>query len=284
MQKLQQLKKLKKDQFYEFSQNIFKDYEVLVVSCGPSAKYLTELIDTINNPDLVIIAVKQSIKLLENYHIHIFNSANCQNYKNASHNSLKIYGSSGSLELNKSVFGIQFNDFDHKIVVNDYNISLSESLCQQVDPKELLLSNDLFSCWGPGVMHEIVIPLTLHFGFSNIHIIGWDLPFSRSNSAHFYEKKLKHITLAPLIYKALRNIFFASPLFSRRLLNLLNKCFHLLGLRYNLSSSIKGESQALYSSLVNLMSVYKDQDSRLNIWSLQEHQNKLTNLSNQLEA
>jgi hypothetical protein len=162
---------------------------LLVVSCGPSARYWRRVRRTLPK-DAVLACIKQAIFIChEEARIHFFNPYNCQRYHPYNKKALKIF-------VAEQQGPPCFNTSDLVFSLDPRTCgSLANTVASTGKFDEYTIDKaGLLKPWGPGIMYEIVVYLAIYLGFGDIHTIGWDVVAEPeradariADTAHFYD-------------------------------------------------------------------------------------------------
>jgi hypothetical protein len=147
--------------------NIHKDYECVILSCGPSLIKYKDEIQKLENK--IIICVKQSIDLAPYCNYHLLNFVNDKIYNYEKPKPITFYVDK---ELKDKC------DFNLKL-------NLSNHLFKTKQFKDFLLEKTEARPWGPGIMYELGFYLAYHIGCKTVTTYGWDADLS--TKSHFYK-------------------------------------------------------------------------------------------------
>lgn len=173
-------------QAYDRVLGLLNGRKVLVVSCGPSAVKWTDLYNVDPDDRPIVICIKQAAELVEApVDIHIFNQFNLRRYRPVGGGAgLKIFGVS---ESEKRPFWFVKRDIDYYV---RGSVDWSDTVCAKGTDEDsmlelLRLDNAGVQNWGPGIMHEIVLPLLLASKATAVDIVGWDIADASGHNTHF---------------------------------------------------------------------------------------------------
>jgi hypothetical protein len=174
--------------------------KVLVVSCGPSAVRWREFYGADPNDRPVVICIKQAVELVDvPVDIHIFNQFNLRRYRSKNGTvCLKILGVS---ESERRPFWFVKRDIDFYVRGGGHwdDTVCARGIDEDSMAEALTLNRSGVQNWGPGVMHEFVLPLLLASEVTAVDIVGWDIADANGDNTHFDEEirtrktsKVKH--------------------------------------------------------------------------------------------
>lgn len=168
--------------------------KVLVVSCGPSAVRWREFYDAAPNDRPVVICIKQAIELVEApVDIHIFNQFNLRRYR--SRNGIVSFKILGVSESERRPFWFVNRDIDFYVRARSWDDTVcATGIDEDSMAHALRLNDDGVQDWGPGVMHEFVLPLLLASEAAAVDIVGWDIADEKGINIHFDDGVQNHKT------------------------------------------------------------------------------------------
>lgn len=221
--------------------DVFKDKEAIVISGGPSAVFWKEIYE--ENRDAIIICIKQAIELDQLNriaHLHFLNPYNIKKYKKKSNGPLTFMTSHNNAPKCYGSFDITMN-IDPKC-----NFKIENSTCALSSYESYTLKKTgLVRNFGPGIMHESVLPVLLHMGFKKVEIVGWDVALGDSGIKHVYDKKLSWLD------KLLKNRNFIK---------------YILGKNYNIITSMPGENEIVKSKIDETVNWYRSKGLEIKIY------------------
>ena len=248
--------------------------QVLVVSCGPSiSQWEYEYKKLLRNGDVFVICVKQSyleIKSLCN--MHVINQVNLQKYKYHPQQESSPF----------VVFGMgNFDSRDFSFIKRNFTFNasssgnLSDSLCGMASNYENFNNKFSFSknpLWGPGIMHEFVLPFLVHAKPLSVTTVGWDIADKVGNNSHFYSHK------APSSIKKKLNILkttLSNLMHKNKLLLKIHDNYRNIIIRYryhalkkiNQYGMMEGEAEIVSNSMECLKKLFNEKKIKLNIVS-----------------
>lgn len=260
---------LKSKGLLQATKNRFQNWEVVILACGPSAKYFHQLNHYFNASSTVFITIKQAHLLTSEVDILLFNSFNVTRISEPQDNHLKIYAESEALSWRKSRHhGKVFNSFDHKVIVKHVKrANYTQSIACDPNMTGLKLEESQPQKWGPGIMYELAIPLALSLGFKKIHTVGWEIFCTNDSNPHFYDNAMEDFTKISAVEKnklieALKSRFNLHW----KLNSLRNIKDHWMGKRYNKVTPDRGESRVIKESLYYLEKKIKLEEKELIVW------------------
>lgn len=185
----------------------FHDSDCVVFGCGPSLDEVSYQDMKLHLEDKMVVTIKQShCRYGKHSDIHFFNDNNLIKYKYQKPETIKIF-SSANPGLNLSKLKLLFKnspDISFRIIAPP-NMSinkLKESLSYTRDFEKWSIENSgQDRLWGPGIMHETVLPVLEYVGVKNIYTLGWDYedPKKWNNAAsslgrmgHYYDTKFEN--------------------------------------------------------------------------------------------
>lgn len=154
----------------------------VVVSCGPSLSVVptNRLVAALDGQ--LTIAVKQAIDVVgEQADFLCFNSFNVQRFRSPSRSTIR------SLVRDANRRAPQMNDADLVFEQDQSAGDLQRSLAANCDFDAHPLGEGGPRPWGPGIMYELVLPLAVHLGVSEIVTLGWDIGDDTGRNTHFYD-------------------------------------------------------------------------------------------------
>tara|TARA_B100000900_G_scaffold414104_1_gene439806 strand:- start:12889 stop:13515 length:627 start_codon:yes stop_codon:yes gene_type:complete len=151
--------------------NFHKNSEGVILSCGPSIKkYENEII---NLKNVIIIGVKQAIRLAPYLNYHLLNFVNVAKYNYEKPKPIVL---ETVRVKNKSNADIRFPFRHTKPLSSTLNFSKYE------------MSKSFTRPWGPGIMYELGFYLAFHLGLNKITTYGWDNDLSNGSR---FDKNIK---------------------------------------------------------------------------------------------
>ena len=168
--------------------NLFKDKNVYIFAAGPSLNHVDiEKMEDLLKENLVI-CIKQSYNTLSTYSdLLLMNFCNFQDYK---WNSLKCPVIWATFEDNHSKLikeqGIRCDEII-KIIDNKKGFSYTTAFTNLWS--DILDVENMTSRWGPGLMYELALPISLFTGVDTIYLVGWDIgTLDNDNNKSFMNK------------------------------------------------------------------------------------------------
>jgi hypothetical protein len=167
-------------------ENLCNGLDGLIISCGPSSKNIDfDFLKEFQN-NIIIVSIKQIIKLLIDNNIHSdfnifsswvsndeFNINNCKN----KYDKLGVSLCALKPDINKYLFDINlknsniYHNMTFKLINDTKNINIIK-----FNDKKIRNNYLYFNC--ANIMLEIAIPLLIHLGIKNIFTYGWDGPIN----------------------------------------------------------------------------------------------------------
>lgn len=239
--------------------------EVVIISAGPSLKNIERKKLNQFCENKFVIAVKQSIDLLDRCDLHIFNDDNFQkfNYNKLESAPLRLYVKSGSLykRVPKNSYDILYK-IDRKVSKKELSLAITRNFKGHQD---LFLNN--LRPFGPGIMFEICIYIPLYFSSDNVHIFGWDIGSLKEDKIErFYQKK----GILSFVNGLISNL--SLPFYNRLYIhveNLVRLLLYKIGfsLRINIPGITKGEAKFISEATADLYDFYKESNKNVYIFS-----------------
>lgn len=233
----------------------------VVVTCGPSLATFDPARLKKALTGRVVFTVKQAIDVVgEQADFLCFNTYNVSRYRVPNRSTMRILSSEPTGRLP------QMNRYDLRLPHAAHSGHLADSLVARQDFDDYLLRRTPIRPWGPGILHELVFYLAVHFGLSELTTVGWDIANSRGHNVHFYDPpgnffdrgradayKMVAVRkgLPPHVRVALRWLRTAS--------------IHSRGGVYNRTTMIRGESEVVAASVPATASWLEGHGVRLRI-------------------
>lgn len=151
--------------------NFHKNSEGVILSCGPSIKKYQD--EIANLKGVIIIGVKQAIRLAPYLNYHLLNFVNVSKY---AYEKPKPIVLETVRVKNKSNADIRFPFVHSKPLSSTLNFSKYE------------MSKSFTRPWGPGIMYELGFYLAYHLGLKKITTYGWDNDLSNGSR---FDKNIK---------------------------------------------------------------------------------------------
>ena len=173
----------------EFLKEKYKDDTVYIITCGPSLNDHNHDIIREKLKDKLVICIKQSYDIFSDItDFHVLNTYNLKDYNWLDHTITlwgvgKYYQEGQLTRILQSQYPIDL----YVPVLQPPYISENEQTARTKNFDDFLrLGKDTEVMWGPAVMYELAIPLSIHLGCSQIVTIGWDIGDPNSNiHGHF---------------------------------------------------------------------------------------------------
>ena len=223
----------------------FKDRNILLVSCGPSAGSWLNVYKTIDNP--LVVTIKQAAELVDPklQSMHIYNAFNCRNYQS-------IYQHNHIISLFQDDLSgpRQFNDYDVRVcVTKDPQNPWGDCLALNKKINSYSINNSGYKRpWGPGIIFESALYVLEFCSPKSISLVGFDNGFAK-NYSHFDQAKVQ--TISRQTSSKNQNLYDKTTI---------NMFRHLASLPYNMGQkplSLQGfDEPALVKELVELFYVW----------------------------
>lgn len=257
--------------FYCGSRGLFKGKRMLIISCGPSARLLEHLIGRFNLSNTLILCVKQASRLIKDPDIIVYNSYNVSRVIRHDEKCFVVYGEGDSIAKRSTSRGAVHEYYDLKIRVSgSAGKGFKGSFVRDGDTHSLKLRCDLTQLWGPGIIHEVVLPLAIHLGVEEVDTIGWDIFFSEDKNNHFYDSENTSSFIAPKKFSRLVGLWVRASKICEigwKINSLINYVRSRFGLVYNRTKPKAGESLILRSSLMKTTQALAENGISITIWT-----------------
>jgi len=220
----------------------------VVLTCGPS---LADHEPTRLRPLLegrLVIAVKQAVEVAGPAADFLcFNAYNASRYTVDTDSTIRIFNRDPSGNMK------HLNDFDIELHQRPHSADLADSLACTHEYEQSLLAVDPTRPWGPGILHEVVFPLVVHLGVSDVTTIGWDIANAKGNNVHYYDRQDDFFDRGRADAHKLTGIRGRLPQpVKRALRGVRSSVQHRRGRVYNRTTMLPGEAELVAGSLPSL--------------------------------
>lgn len=235
--------------------NLHLNKSVLLVSAGPSAKNWKEVYSKLNDPELVVVCIKQSVdldNLNELCDIHFINCYNLKKYK-YKRKPLIIYSSAKDAPPS-------FSHWDFEVIVNKTpDQKLCDTLASKLNFNDYSIEKKgINRPWGPGILFETVFYILAYMGVKKITTIGWDIADSKGHNKHFDDDKPIKENLDSILRKICHKLGVGI------IYNYIN---YNLGNKYNHASMLPGEAEIISKAIPHLKNWLSSKNIELEIIS-----------------
>lgn len=244
----------------------FEGFDAVIISCGPSAARIGEIIPRFDSEKTIFITVKHAQDLVPGPDFVLYNSFNIKKLKRRASPHMMLYAEAENLRA-RSRHGPNLNPYDVRFeVCKTPGGDMAKSTAADPNMPGLTLPPNGLLTWGPGIMYELAIPLALHVGVKSIHTIGWEIFASADANPHFYDQNPNsswpfRLSQNSLILRA------ASRLGLRWQINTVrNFVLHAMGRTYNVVTPRAGESALIAKSLAALDRKVTQEGREMMIW------------------
>lgn len=252
--------------FFDASTDAFQGFDAVIISCGPSAARIGELIPRFDPEKTIFITVKHAQELVPDPDFVLYNSFNIKKLKRKASPHMMLYAEAENLRA-RSRHGPNFNSYDVRFeVCKTPGGNTAKSIAADPNMSGLALPSNGFLTWGPGIMYELAIPLALHLGVKSVHTIGWELFASADANPHFYDPNPSSsrpfmLGQDSLISRASSRLGLRWPINTVR-----NVVLHAMGRTYNVVTPKAGESALIAKSLAALDRKVTQKGREMIIW------------------
>lgn len=164
-------------------EGFYSGVDCVVLTCGPSlSSHRREDLSGIMSGRLVL-AVKQALDVArDEADFHFFNSFNVKRYERYAQSTVRVYAEEAT--------GMHpvLNPWDVKLKYAASSNRLADSIASTENFQNSEFSKTHERPWGPGIMHEVVLPLVVHLGVASVDVIGWDVSDAFGRNTHFYDE------------------------------------------------------------------------------------------------
>lgn len=167
----------------EYLKNIYKNYPVIIFSCGPTSNIDFNNFKKIQNK-YVIIAVKYISKTLINHGINvdfIICSDWCQNQGQIRHHPdipiVNVHNTYNKNNYSNNNYDLNIYPLNNQTHTQTFEkIKNSQNIDDILYTSDKIKKNGIYPYLGH-IMLEVAIPLAVFIGCTEIHTLGWDLDY-----------------------------------------------------------------------------------------------------------